>query len=155
MRKFIFAVFIFMTASSAYAGLDVLEGLYKSRPNQGVGCETNGFEIRIRNLDKDDNIEFITQLHDLASAADSEFTFRVLNHINKGWIPWRYDWGDGVATGKQITIFDGSSLTNTVKVGFFGLRTLTFSLKLDGDMLSSRLTDSGAMPIDCRYQKIH
>lgn len=63
--------------------------------------------------------------------------------INKGSIPWEYDWGDGVARGIQETsYFDTTkTLVHIIKVNPMGARRFTRKYELQGFSMKMTLED--------------
>ena len=152
MKMILFGLLFAAVSSSAYAGLETLNGNFQSGPEQGAGCYAE-FQIRVRQIANNEIVEFVSFFKNSETGTTSENVFKVFESINKGWVPWRYDWGDGIATGSQITTFEGTQLKNKIKVGLLGLRQLSLSLALEGSILTTTSTDTGSTPVVCKYHK--
>ena len=96
------------------SGIEEFAGNYEyvSGPQNTTGC--GNFKI-----DLNESMDGLNVFH--IDTNGYEFLMYEFPYVNKGTMPWQYNWGDGVARGTQKVVYNGRSLAKEVQVkGLFG-----------------------------------
>jgi hypothetical protein len=138
----------FSLQTLSFPGIENFVGLYqyKSGPTEYTSCA----DSKIKLNDEEDGLE-VYYAH-----GNYHYTTYDFPAVNKGKIPWEYDWGDGVAKGNQKTTFDGHMLKNIVHIKwrFLKIGEMLTTMNFENHNLLKITHRSAERDITCYLTKI-